>query len=228
LEDALEFAFSGRFGTLITPIQICSEIRALCEIVRQYRARTMLEIGTERGGTFFLFSRVAAPDASLVSVDLPRTDLKPWRRSLFAYLGKKGQNVFAIEGDSHATSTLERVHRVLGGRKLDFLFIDGDHSYEGVKQDFENYIGSLNDEGIVAFHDINPDYRTRFGKPTGVCAGEVYRFWAEVKMKYSYAEFIDNPGQDGFGIGVLFVGSNAEKILMDSHQLKFHALNRQP
>jgi predicted O-methyltransferase YrrM len=206
LEDALEFAFSRQIGPPITPLQIYGEIQALCEIVRQRRPRTVLEIGTERGGTFFLFSRAAAPDAFLLSVDLPREGLKPWR-SLCAYLGNKGQNVSVIDGDSHATSTVERVHRVLGERKVDFLFIDGDHSYEGVKQDFGNYVGFLSDAAIVAFHDINPDYWTRFGKPTKVCSGEVYRFWAEVKMKHPHAEFIDNPDQDGLGIGVLFISA---------------------
>ncbi len=220
LEDALEFTFSRRFGGLFTPIQIRFEIQALCETVRQSRPRTVLEIGTACGGTFFLFSRVAAPDAFLVSVDVPREDLKPWR-SVCANLGKKGQNVFVIDGDSHAASTVEMVHRVLGGRKVDFLFIDGDHSYEGVKQDFENYIGFLNDAGIIAFHDINPDYQTRFGKRTINCAGEVYQFWAEVKTKYQYAEIIHHADQDGLGIGILFVGANTEQTLMDS-QPKSH------
>ena len=50
LEDALEFAFSRRFGALIIRLQICSEIQALCEIVRQRRPRTVLEIGTANGG----------------------------------------------------------------------------------------------------------------------------------------------------------------------------------
>jgi predicted O-methyltransferase YrrM len=209
LEDALELAYSKPFNALIAPTQIRSEIQALCEIVRQRRPRTVLEIGTEYGGTFFLFSRAAAPDALLISVDMPREDLRP-RRSLCAYLGIKGQNVSVIDGDSHAASTVESVYRVLGGRKVDFLFIDGDHGYEGVRQDFEKYVGLLNSPGLVAFHDINPDYWTRFGKRTGSYTGEVYRFWAEVKMKYSHAECIDNPDEDGFGIGVLFVGSNAE------------------
>ena len=215
LEDALEFAFSRGLGALITSSQVRSEIQALCETVRQRKPRTVLEIGTLHGGAFFLFSRVAADDAFLVSVDLPREFWKPWRL-LCAYLGKKGQNVFVIDGDSHAPSTVERVRRVLGSRKVDFLFIDGDHSYEGVRQDFENYVGLLNDVGVIAFHDINPDYWTRFRKPTRAYAGEVYRFWAEVKMKYPHAEFIDNPDEDGLGIGILFVGSNAEKTPMDS------------
>jgi len=209
LEDALELAYSKPFNALITPNQIRSEIQALCEIVRQRRPRTVLEIGTEHGGTFFLFSRVAAADALLVSVDLAREDLKPWR-TLCANLRTKGQNVSVIDGDSHASSTVERVNRVLGDRKVDFLFIDGDHRYEGVRQDFENYVGFLNDPGLIAFHDINPDYLKRFGKRTYSNSGEVYRLWAEVKMKYSHTECIDNPDEDGFGIGILFIGSRAE------------------
>ena len=209
LEDALELAYSKPFNALITPNQIRSEIQALCEIVRRRRPRTVLEIGTQHGGTLFLFSRIAAPDALLVSVDLASKDLKPWR-TLCADLGTKWQKVSVIDGDSHAASTVERVNRVLGDRKVDFLFIDGDHSYKGVKQDFENYIGFLNDPGLIAFHDINPDYLTRFGIRTDSNSGEVYRFWAEVKMKYSHTEYIDNPDENGFGIGILFIGSWAE------------------
>lgn len=209
LEDALELAYSKPFNALITPNQIRSEIQALCEIVRQRRPRTVLEIGTEHGGSFFLFSRVAAPDALLVSVDRASEDLKPWR-ALCANLRMKRQSVSVIDGDSHATSTVEMVNRVLDDRRVDFLFIDGDHSYEGVRQDFENYIGLLNDPGLIAFHDINPDYWTRFGKRTFSHTGEVYRFWAEVKMKYSHTECIENSNEDGFGIGILFIGSNAE------------------
>jgi predicted O-methyltransferase YrrM len=209
LEDALDLAYSKPFNALITPNQIRNEIQALCEIVRQRRPRTVLEIGTQHGGTFFLFSRVAAPDALLVSVDLASEDMKPWR-TLCTNLRTKRQSVSVIDGDSHATSTVEWVNRVLGDRKVDFLFIDGDHSYEGVRQDFENYVGFLNDPGLIAFHDINPDYLTRFGKRTNSYSGEVYQFWAEVKMKYSHAECIDNPDEDGFGIGILFIGSNAE------------------
>ncbi|MDD5242732.1 MAG: class I SAM-dependent methyltransferase [Syntrophorhabdaceae bacterium] len=39
-------------------------------------------------------------------------------------------------------------------KKVDFLFIDGDHSYEGVKSDVDDWFPKLNDGGIVIFHDI--------------------------------------------------------------------------
>lgn len=37
---------------------------------------------------------------------------------------------------------------------LDFLFIDGDHNYEGVKKDWDLYSTLLNKGALVAFHDI--------------------------------------------------------------------------
>jgi len=42
----------------------------------------------------------------------------------------------------------------LNGEPLDFLFIDGDHTYEGVKRDFEMYSPLVRNGGIIAFHDI--------------------------------------------------------------------------
>lgn len=47
---------------------------------------------------------------------------------------------------------------VLQDIKLDFIFIDGDHSYEGVKKDFELYSTLLTDKGIIVIHDTDSDY----------------------------------------------------------------------
>jgi hypothetical protein len=42
--------------------------------------------------------------------------------------------------------------------KIDFLFIDGDHSYEGVKLDFELYSKLLNENGVIVIHDTDEIY----------------------------------------------------------------------
>ena len=42
--------------------------------------------------------------------------------------------------------------------KIDLLFIDGDHSYEGVKQDFELYSKILSDNGVIIIHDTDDAY----------------------------------------------------------------------
>jgi predicted O-methyltransferase YrrM len=42
--------------------------------------------------------------------------------------------------------------------KLDLIFIDGDHSYEGIKKDFELYSNLLTDNGIIIIHDTDGNY----------------------------------------------------------------------
>lgn len=42
-------------------------------------------------------------------------------------------------------------------RKIDILWIDGDHSYEGSLQDFTNYSPLLSDEGLIFMHDTAPN-----------------------------------------------------------------------
>jgi hypothetical protein len=42
--------------------------------------------------------------------------------------------------------------------KIDVLFIDGDHSYEGVKSDFELYSTILSEKGIIMLHDTDGEY----------------------------------------------------------------------
>jgi len=46
------------------------------------------------------------------------------------------------------------VRGILGSRKLDFLFIDGDHSYEGVRRDFEMYSPLVREGGIICMQCI--------------------------------------------------------------------------
>lgn len=48
---------------------------------------------------------------------------------------------------------------VLQDIKIDLLFIDGDHSYEGVKLDFELYSNLLTEKGIILIHDTDNDYQ---------------------------------------------------------------------
>jgi predicted O-methyltransferase YrrM len=89
------------------------------------------------------------------------------------------------------------VENILKGRKLDFLFIDGDHRYEGVKMDFEMYGKLVGKGGIIAFHDICPH------PPQTGC--EVNKFWCEIKNRYEHIEIIKDWKQGWAGIGVIYV-----------------------
>lgn len=46
--------------------------------------------------------------------------------------------------------------------KIDFLFIDGDHSYDGVSKDFNLYSTIMNEGGIIAIHDTDPNFSNNY------------------------------------------------------------------
>lgn len=182
-------------------IQKRMEILRLLELVAELRPQRLCEIGAAGGGTLFLFTQCAAPSAWVVSIDLA---LDAAKQRAFVHFLQPGQKLLALQADSHAPATREQVRRFLAGRPLDFLFIDGDHSYEGVRQDYEQFGPLVRPGGLIAFHDIVGDYRHRYRHGTRSDAGEVPRFWREVSCGHPGAiELVEDHGQDGFGIGVL-------------------------
>jgi predicted O-methyltransferase YrrM len=93
---------------------------------------------------------------------------------------------------------LARLKNVLpGDGKVDFLFIDGDHTYEGVKADFEMYSGLVRPGGLIVFHDIC--------KHSEQINCHVDRFWQEVKFERRALEFVHDWNQGILGIGVIEV-----------------------
>jgi predicted O-methyltransferase YrrM len=180
-------------------MQIHSEISALLEILKTRKPERVLEIGTARGGTFFLLTRVASADAQLITVDLPNgpfgADSYPWRTALVRSLGRERQEIHVLRADSQRMETLDRVKELLCGKTLDFLFIDGDHRYEGVKTDFASYAPLVRTGGLIALHDIVP------GEEKYV--GDVPDFWREMKQGRRAREFVESWEQGGYGIGLL-------------------------
>jgi cephalosporin hydroxylase len=177
------------------------EVLALLDVVAALRPRRACEIGSMEGGTLFLLTQMCHPEAHVISLDWRYTEA---RRRTFPRFARHRQRLSLVEADSHAPATRRRVEELLAGEPLDFLFIDGDHSYVGVKSDFEMFAPLVRPGGFVAFHDIVADWRASKGEPTVRDSGGVPRFWAELRERYSNCrEFIDNPQQDGCGIGVI-------------------------
>ena len=206
LEDYVNLAFSpSEFFPYpwisISPTQVKEEITELLKILAKHKPQTILEIGTARGGTLFLFTRVASLDARIISIDLPGGRFgggyPEWRIPLYESFAIHNQCMYLIRGDSHANSTLKKVKEILDGQGLSFLFIDGDHTYEGVKKDFEMYSNLVGEGGVIAFHDIVP------GSHESV--GGVPRFWNEIKHQFDYVELVKDWKQRGFGIGAIFI-----------------------
>jgi predicted O-methyltransferase YrrM len=199
-EIAVGVAMKG-LGGYIRPSQLRWEILSLARIVEKLRPRTVLEIGTSTGGTLFLWARLATPDANLISIDLPGGENEwaypRWKEPFYKTFASAGQRIDLIRGDSHGTEVFGEFQKSLGAHKIDFLFIDGDHSYAGVKKDYELYSPFVRKGGVIAFHDV--------AVHPPITGSEVHLFWDELKRSQITKEFIENETQGWAGIGVVFL-----------------------
>jgi predicted O-methyltransferase YrrM len=198
-DSLVEFGNTAYRG-LLRPYQVRWEILSLLEMVRALKPRTVLEIGTARGGTLLFWTRTIPQDAHLISVDLPAGNFGDgyvtWRGPIYRSLAIGQQRIDLLRGDSHSKSTLERTKKLLNGRPVDFLFIDAGHTYDDVRQDFEMYSSVVVPGGLIAFHDI------AVHPPSTGC--EVHRFWSEIKSQFQSGEFIQDAQQGWAGIGYLW------------------------
>ena len=199
--DRLLDAIYSSLGSFLTirPIQVKEEISQLLVRLADSQPRTIVEIGTANGGTLFLLTRVAAPKATIISIDKPNGSFGggyPGSMTpVFRSFARDGQSVILVRSDSHENATVDHTRKILDDRDVDFLFIDGDHSYQGVKSDFSMYSPLVAEGGLIALHDIVP------GLPSHV--GEVPRFWTELRGKYPSHEIVKSWSQGQAGIGLL-------------------------
>jgi predicted O-methyltransferase YrrM len=190
---SLLFQFSG---SSLRPLQIEDELAWLVQQVRTLKPKTVLEIGTAQGGTLFLWTRLAQPDAIIVSIDLPGGKFgggyNPRRASVYRRFPRGHQKLHLLRENSHVTSTREKARALFAGNPVDFLFIDGDHTYEGVKKDWEMYSPLVRPGGLIVFHDIAGNYEDT----------QVKRLWDSVKPGFEHREYAVDP-KGYYGIGVL-------------------------
>ena len=197
---SVPFRYQGcGFFKRIRPMQSEMEIEGLFSEVLARRPRRVMEIGTCHGGTLYMWCQAAHSEATLVSLDLPSGEFgggyRECRSRLYQAFKRPKQHLHLVRADSHDAATAERIRELLAGEPLDFLFIDGDHTYEGVKRDFQLYSPLVAPGGLVGLHDIvrRPD-QPRI---------EVWQFWDELKASaLEPREWIETrPGQRAIGIG---------------------------
>ena len=194
--------------------QKITELEGLIEFLRPSQSSTIVEIGTDKGGTFWLWCQLAADDALIVSIDMPGGDFGVGYTTedvkRFRTWARASQKLHFLMEDSHADTTYAKLTELLNGRKIDILFLDGDHTYEGMHEDFRMYSPLVSCKGFVVFHDIV--------ETLPHCDCHSHLVWAELKQKHPHREFmeldddlsvrLDNTHLSGpwGGLGVLLIG----------------------
>lgn len=202
----------------VQALQHRAEFTDFLEYLRDEDPSTVLELGLFLGGTTYVWARALERTRQVVSVDQPvwPEQVLRGRRALYPTFDADTA-IDVVYGDSHAEATYEAVDAALDA-PVDVLFVDGDHTYDGVVDDFETYRRLVGEGGVVAFHDIRrhaDDRAERAARlaavddldPEYVTVGRpewgVSEFWADVRSAYDTREFLSHPEQLGRGIGVV-------------------------
>ena len=118
--------------------------------VEKIKPKVIVEIGVRTGGNLKLLSTHLGEDGIAVGIDRQLNgDERLWK------MDDAACKSFFISDDSHLPQTKKEVETILGGRPIDVLFIDGDHSKEGMLQDYADYSPLVRVGGIIAVHDIH-------------------------------------------------------------------------
>jgi predicted O-methyltransferase YrrM len=179
--------------------QNVGEFGALWDHVAGRPHARVLEVGSLFGGTLWYWSHLPAIE-QLVAVDLP-SDWQPVADGVRQARGNWPEwlaprvEFFDHQADSRDPATLAEVRRVLDGELFDVAFIDGDHTYDGVRADWLTWSPIVRPGGIVAFHDTWPNERA--AEPG------VVRWVDELRHHLPSIEWTD---PDGVGICAFTVG----------------------
>lgn len=173
--------------------QVPEEYAELLLVLKNYGSESYLALGVGNGGSF-----------AMECFFMKETLKKAFEVDNLAYGSLIGQNEIEVlsfienvrpfVSDKcnlrfYKETTDEYFSHVVEDLKFDVIFIDADHSYEGVKKDYDNSLRHINDGGLIIFHDINSD----------ACPG-IKRIWADVKKNNKHWEFIHS---NTCGIGIV-------------------------
>jgi predicted O-methyltransferase YrrM len=158
--------------------------------VEKIKPKVIVEVGSWKGYSLKLLDDLYHPE-TLIGIESDKSVFLP---------ELKYPMLFA---DSNKIETKQLLLRFLQSRKIDFLFIDGDHHYEAVKKDFELYSPLVRSGGIIGFHDVALEGKNADGHSWDEIGVQVKRFWDEVRINYHNVEY--HGSSLGTGTGLLFI-----------------------
>jgi cephalosporin hydroxylase len=177
----------------------------LYDIVTSYedtQQLTYVEIGCYAGGSACLV--LQRPNTQVVSIDLGDPISPEVVKENVTKLNVHNNSYTYLQGNSQDTEMVERLSKEVSG--IDVLFIDGDHSYQGVINDFLLYKDLVNTRGYIVFDDYND-----------------WQFSPEVKLAVN--DIVEIHGSDYKVIGTLPNTVGARPVeLLDGNEFIIHKL----
>ena len=133
-------------------LQKINELAGFLAVIIDLAPQVIVEIGSDVGGTLWAWQQIGA--RRVIGVDLPNAKFSSGCYAMRTSNALDAHGSEVVYGDSHTQATYDALVQLLAGDPVDVLFIDGDHSYDGVKQDFEMYGPLVRPGGVIGCHDI--------------------------------------------------------------------------
>lgn len=173
-------------------------------VISSLKPRSLVELGTYRGNSYMNFCQSILANnvpTKAYAVDTWSGDEHSgyYGNEIFLELKKKHDPLYGSFSQLLQMTFDEARPRFQDG-SIDLLHIDGPHTYEAVKHDFENWLPAMSNRGVVIFHDTDV-YEGSFG---------VHRLWEEVSKHYRSFRF-----NHSNGLGVLLVGEKCPNELVE-------------
>lgn len=167
------------------------ELHRLLDLYRERQPLRVLEIGTDAGGTLYHWLRNATWGALVVAVDDHH-----WNERLYDGWCPPEVTVVPVHGRSNNTAVAADVGAF---GPFDWVFIDADHTYQAVTDDWNTYRPMCAKDAVVCFHDI-------LGPTRKHPEIQVSRLWHELQRQgYPTREIVSDPTADWGGLGVAYL-----------------------
>lgn len=171
-------------------------------LVEAHKPKVFVELGTHYGVSYFAFCQAIdhlAIDSRCFAIDTWKGDEHSGFYEDRVFDKVKTHNNTLYSGFSRLVrSTFDQALEHFEDNTVDLLHIDGLHTYEAVKHDFESWLPKLSSRAVVIMHDTNVRERG-FG---------VFKLFSELKTRYSSFEFFH-----GHGLGILKIGDDQNQIV---------------
>jgi hypothetical protein len=163
-------------------------------LIREQKPRLFVELGVHNGFSYFVGCQSIQEcrlNSKAFAVDHWLGDPQAGFFDDSVFQGIKTSNQKYSSFSTLLKMSFDEALDQFENSSIDLLHIDGFHSYESAKKDFESWLPKMSSSAIILLHDIHVR-RNTFG---------VYLFWKELKKNYRTIEFVGS-----HGLGVVFLG----------------------